>query len=102
MPEIPSEEAVVLSRIVRDISAEEADFLLRHFSYQRLQLGVAQGSISSDALVVPAGGREELIVSGLVSLGLLIPAGPTFDDSGLMRFSNVVGKVIALLREPTI
>ena len=101
MSDIQPEEAVVLSRVIRDISDEEADFLLRHFSHQRIQLGSAQNSEPSGVLVVPAGGGEELIVSGLISLGLIIPAGPTFDDSGLMRFSNVVAKIIVLLREPT-
>ena len=100
MSDIQSEQSVVLSRVVRDISAGEADFLLRHFSHERIQLGVAQGSISSEALVVATGGREELIVSGLISLGLVIPAGPTMDDTGLMRFSSAVAKVIVLLQEP--
>ena len=98
MSDLESEEAIVLSRVVRDISAEEADFLLRNFSHKRIQLSSAQGAEMNGVLVVPDGGREELIVSGLISLGLLIPAGPTWDDSGLMRFSNIVAKVIALLR----
>ena len=91
-------EAAALSRIIRDISAEEAEFLISSFSYQRLQLGNAGGTAES-VLVIPIGGREELVVSGLISLGLLISAGPTIDDGGLMRFSNAVTKVIALLHE---
>jgi hypothetical protein len=43
MSAIQPEEAVVLSRVIRDISAEEADFLVRNFSYERIQLGVADG-----------------------------------------------------------
>ena len=100
MPEIQSEEAIVLSRIVRDISAEEADFLLRNFSYQKIQLGFAQGDIAKNVLIIQSGGREELIVSGLMSLGLVIPSGPTISDGGLMRFSNVVAKLIVLLQKP--
>lgn len=92
-------EAAVLSRIIRDISAEEADFLISSFSHQRLQLGNAGGT-AEGVLVIPIGGHEELVVSGLISLGLLISAGPTMDDSGLLRFSNAVAKIIALLVEP--
>ncbi len=99
MSDLQPEEAVVLARVVRDISAEEADFLVRNFSFDRVQLGISSGSDIPSALVVPFGGREELVATGLISLGLLVPAGPTWDDSGLMRFSNVVAKVIVLLRE---
>jgi hypothetical protein len=102
MSAIQPEEAVVLSRVIRDISAEEADFLVRNFSYERIQLGVAEGPTIRGVLVVPAGGRDELILSGLISLGLIIPAGPTMDDQGIMRFSNSVAKLIALLWEPRI
>lgn len=98
-PDMQAAEAAALSRIIRDISAEEADFLISSFSYQRIQLGDANGA-EDGVLVIPIGGREELVVSGLISLGLLISAGPTIDDIGLLRFSNAVAKVIALLHEP--
>ena len=100
MPQIQAEEAVVLSRVVRDISAEEADFLLHNFAFDRIQLGATTSDTQKGTLVVSSIEKEELIVSGLISLGLMSPAGPTIDDSGLMRFSNVVAKVIVLLREP--
>lgn len=100
MPEIEPEEAVVLSRIIRDISAEEVDFLVRYFSHERIQLGLTSGPSEQGILVVPAGGRDELIVSGLISLGLIISAGPTIDDQGILKFSNGVAKLIALLQEP--
>lgn len=99
MSEIQPEEAVVLSRVIRDISAEEVDFLVQNFSFERIQLGNTTGPAVPGIHVVPGGGRDELITSGLISLGLMIPAGPTTDDQGLMRFSNSVAKLIALLRE---
>src|SRR6266702_4498673 len=91
--------AVGNSLAMSDLQPEEADFLVRNFSFDRVQLGISSGSDIPSALVVPFGGREELVATGLISLGLLVPAGPTWDDSGLMRFSNVVAKVIVLLRE---
>jgi hypothetical protein len=96
MTDIQPEESVVLSRVIRDISAEEAAFLVQNFSHKRIQLGTASGP--AGIFVVSEGGRSELIVSGLISLGLLIPAGPTIDDQGVMRFSNSVAKLLALLR----
>jgi hypothetical protein len=33
----------VVSRVIRDISAEEADFLVQNFSRERIQLGTASG-----------------------------------------------------------
>lgn len=98
MSEIQPEESVVLSRVIRDISAEEADFLAQNSSHERIQFGIASGPATPSVLVLPAGGRNELIVSGLISLGLLIPAGPAIDDQGVMRFSNSVAKILALLR----
>jgi hypothetical protein len=98
MTDVQPEEAVVLSRVIRDISAEEADFLVRNFSHQRLQFGTTSGPSVPGVFVVSDGGRNELIVSGLISLGLLIPAGPSMDDQGVMRFSNSVAKLIVLLR----
>lgn len=99
-PVIASEEAITLSRIIRDISAQEIDFIVKNFTYERIQLGFAQGDLPKNILIVKAGGNEELIITGLMSLGLIIPAGPTIDDGGLMRFSNSVAKLIALLKSP--
>jgi hypothetical protein len=100
VPDLQPEEAVILARVIRDISAEEAHFLITNFSYKRIQVGRINENVH-DALVVESGGRDEMIISGLTALGLILPAGPTMDDMGLVRFSNVVAKVIALLRDPT-
>lgn len=94
--ELDDEDAVILSRIIRDISADEATFLLSHFHHKRIQLGVLSEN-TPRSLVVKSNGRDELTLAGLISLGLVIPAGPTIDDSGLLRFSSIVGKVITLL-----
>jgi hypothetical protein len=39
--DLKSHEAIYLARIIRDISAEEAAFLISNSSYQRLQFGYA-------------------------------------------------------------
>ena len=94
------QEAVVLSRIIRDISADEADFLVKHFHYDRIQLASATVEHEMKVLTIAPESREGIVVTGLVSLGLLSTAEPTWDESGLMRFSPIVAKLLVLLREP--
>lgn len=97
---IKSQEAELLSRVIRDMSAEELRFLVEYFSYNRIQLSkIEVTEDKKEVLRVDPDSREGLIVSGLISLGLLIPAEPTWDDSGLHRFANVVAKLIALLKK---
>ena len=97
---IKSQEAELMSRVIRDMSAEEFRFLIENYSYNRIQLSKMEvADDKKEVLRVDPESREGLIVSGLISLGLLLPAEPTWDDSGLHRFSNVVAKLIALLRE---
>jgi hypothetical protein len=36
---------------------------------------------------------------GLFSLGVLVAAEPTWDDTGLLRFSPIAAKLIVLLRQ---
>jgi hypothetical protein len=95
------QEAVVLARIVRDISADEADFLARNFQYDRVQLAASAAEHKQKVLTVAPESHEGLVVTGLVSLGLLSAAEPTWDESGLMRFSPIVAKLLVLLREPS-
>lgn len=98
---IPDQEAVFLSRIVRDISADEANFLLMNFSYDRIWLNeTPQGETEINTLTVSPTSADGHIVLGLVTLGLVVVAEPTWDDSGLLRYSPMVAKLIALLKQP--
>ena len=94
------QESVVLGRVVRDISGEEAAFLLANFEYERVQLAKTSGPHEQRVLTVDPDSRAGLVAVGLISLGLLAPAEPTFDDSGLLRFSSIVATLMVLLREP--
>lgn len=100
--ELPDQEAIFLSRIVRDISAEEAQFLLANFSFERLWLNESEPAKSEWAtLAVKPNSPSGLVVLGLMTLGLVTTAEPTWDDTGLLRFTPLVGKLITLLRAPT-
>jgi len=89
-----------LSRIVRDISHEEVDFLARNFAYHRIWLSeTPAGEHEVPTVAVTPQSPDGQIVVGLISLGLVMPAEATWDDSGLLRFSPLVVKLLALLRE---
>lgn len=96
---VDGQEAVVLSRIIRDISADEANFLCANFAFDRIQVAVADPQHEVKVLNVKPGTPHALVVTGLVSLGILEAAEPTWDESGLLRYSTVTAKLIALLRD---
>jgi len=98
--DIESQEAIIVGRVIRDISAEEAAFLLRTFQYQGIHLMAAEEGQKFDdnILRVNPSSKDALSVSGLMSLGLLAPAEPTWDAPNVLRFTSVVGKLIALIR----
>ena len=94
------EEASVLSRIIRDISAEEIAFLLATFRYSGIaltELPQPPEQQQDNILHVSPSSREALAVSGFLSLGLVASGGPTWDLTPL-RFTRIVAKLIALLR----
>lgn len=96
--ELKSQETELISRIIRDMSAEEVNFLINNFSYNRMQLSTLPDT-PEGVLRVDPNSKDGLIVSGLISMGLLLPAEPTWDESGLQRFSNIVAKLIVLLNK---
>lgn len=98
--ELHDQEAVFLSRIVRDISADEAQFLISNFEFERLWLSDTDPAENErKTLAVKPLTPEGRIVLGLVTLGLVTTAEPTWDDSGLLRFTPMAGKLIALLQD---
>jgi hypothetical protein len=94
---IPAQDAAILARIVRDISAAEVDFLVRNFGFERIQLANTFPEQKSSVLNVSPDSSDGLVVAGLISLGLLVAAEPTWDESGLLRFTSLVAKLLALL-----
>lgn len=99
MTSVDDQEAVVLSRVVRDMSAAEAAFLLDNFSYERVQVAAAEVEHEMKVLNAKPGTPEALVITGLVSLGILEAAESTYGGSGLLRYSSVTAKLIVLLRD---
>lgn len=98
---LQDQEVVFLGRIIRDISAEEAQFLIDNFAFERIWLNESKpGESKQNILAVKPGTSQGQIVLGLLTLGLVTSAEPTWDDSGLLRFTPMAAKVIAILQRP--
>lgn len=103
-------DSILLSRIIRDISAEEVTFLLESNSYKSIAVyswyeeskqeeteNLKKKMIEENCLLIYPDSVEELIVSGLVSLGILVAAEVSL---GLHRykFSKTTMKLTYLLK----
>lgn len=100
--DIVPQEAVVLSRIIRDISADEIAFLMANFRFERVQLWpLGKHDDPTRVLAVAPDSPDGLVVSGLIALGLLSSAGPIVNDIGRYTFSPIVAKLLVLVREST-
>lgn len=97
--ELSQREATVLSRVVRDISAEEVAFLTRSFQCDGIQLIDVDPAqpINGNILRVGPTTQEASLVTGLYSLGVLTPGEATWGGSGVFRFSPIAAKLLALI-----
>lgn len=88
MQDIQSQEAAILTRVVRDISAEEATFVINNFSFDGFHLMATspEQHFTDNILRINPTSRDALKISGLLSLGLLSPAEPTYDAPNVLRF----------------
>ncbi len=102
LQDVLPQEAIALSRAIREISVQEVKFLMENFHYKNIMLipASAGAKTSLDIIQIEPTSQEALVVSGLLSLGLLTPAQATIDNMGMLCFSEIVAKLIALLRTP--
>jgi len=88
-------EAAQLSRLIRDISAEEIIFLLNHRKYSTIVFD--QQLNESSVLNVQTNSIAGETVTGLISMGLIIPGASTMASIGNLRYSPLVGKLLNLV-----
>lgn len=97
---IIAEDAAILSRTIRDISADEILFLIKYFSYKQIVFDSdSNSSWPNDVLRLKSGGKEELTCGSLSSLGLLASSGLHSMGGGYWRFTSLVAKIIVLLKD---
>jgi len=84
-----------LSRVIRDISADEIRFLLRSVQYEGI--AVTDHDVENDTLLkIPPGSHDELLMTGLLHLGLAFAKDSTWSFQ-VYKWSPVVRKLVALL-----
>jgi hypothetical protein len=104
---LPPHEAVHLSRLLRDLSAQEITFIIDSFSYDGIVL-LTEADGDSESIVskpeyqktrfLKLNSIEGQTVTGLISLGILAQAGQRYIDVGMYKFMPIAAKLIALLK----
>ena len=93
------QEAVFLSRVIRDISAAEVQFLLNNFSCDGVMLTETELLEPKDSRpMIRPNTVDGQAVLGLVTLGLMAAKNTTYGGSPVFGFSPMAAKLIALLR----
>ena len=101
LDDLEPHDAVMLSRIIRDISAQEAEFLVDNFKYEQISLSDREDDREDNVRQVRRDTDEEKTVIGLFTLGLLSTGDPTYSDFHRLKFTPVVAKLIAVLQSPS-
>lgn len=102
MSDIQAHESVALGRLLRDLSAEEARFLISNFSAEYIILTKQPSQTAGSSVLVNYMSPEGIVVNGLLSLGLVAPSILKFmeEEQSTLEFTPLVAKLIALLRSP--
>jgi len=92
---VPISFASQVSRILRDISAEELCFLIDNSSYSTIVFDLE--TVGDNELKVEANSEQAAIVTGLISMGVRIWASSSSDRVGRYKFSPLVSKILAAI-----
>lgn len=84
-----------VSRILRDISAEELRFLIVNSRYSTIVFDLDK--VGGNELKVEANSEQGAIVTGLISMGLIIWASSGWNSVGRYKCSPLVSKVLAAI-----
>lgn len=94
-PDIAVLTSEALSRALRDISAEEARFIVNNHCHSKLTI-TSQEGLEGGSYIIRPGSNEEILVAGLISLGLLFSKEPYMDIVNY-EWSPLVAKLVRLL-----
>lgn len=98
LPDIETQDAYFLSRLIRDISIQEVQFLRLTFGHEGIALVIQQTKTANSPFEIEIGTAEGRLAAGLISLGILAQVGGTIDDLGTFRFTPIAAKLLALLK----
>ena len=85
-----------LSRVIRDISADEIIFLLNNISF--VGVAVTDSTVDNGELLqISPSSNDELLLTGLMHLGLVYAKDSTWDFQ-VYKWSPIVDKLVALLK----
>ena len=90
-PDISASTSDALARAIRDISIEEAKFVVTNYRYKYFFIG-AQESLGADSLSVQRDSTDDTLLSGLISLGLIYSPDSNWDHARY-EWSPLVSKV---------
>ncbi len=93
--EAVSQVSDALSRAIRDMSAAEASFIMRNFKYEMLI--ITDTEVTEGAIAIRPRSNDEIILSGLINLGLLYSRQPRWDIVAY-EWSPLVVKLIRLIK----
>jgi hypothetical protein len=95
-PSLCSDTSDHLSRVIRDISADEIIFLLKNITF--VGIAVTDYTENNDELLlITPGSKDELLLTGLMHLGLVYAKDSTWDFQ-VYKWSPIVKKLIMLLK----
>jgi len=103
---IAPQKADFLSRVIRDMSAKEAQFLIRNSHYERILIlsnrvgEQSREQLSDKTFIANIAAQDGIAATGLISLGLLIPSEPTYENTGSHRWAAIVEQLVTLLIPP--
>jgi hypothetical protein len=96
-PDAVAELSDSLSRVIRDISSAEAAFVVKNFGFEMIVVTDEAIEIEKTLAVKP-NSMEEIILSGLINLGLLYSKTSRWGTVAF-EWSPLVVKLIRLLRD---
>ncbi len=92
---VPISYASQVSRILRDISADELRFLIENSNYSTIVFDIEK--VGDNELKVEANSEQGALVTGLISMGVIVWASSSWDSIGRYKFSPLVTKVLATI-----
>ncbi len=81
-----------ISRILRDISADELRFLVENAQYSTIVFDL--DNVGKNELKVESDSTQGALVVGLISMGIIVWASSSWDSIGRYKFSPIVEKLI--------